>query len=92
MNDATRQHLAERARSMAVWSGLLADRLSPESGVLDVDESNSLADRIDEAHAEICDHLAVEPGGKGAEAQGSRGADERQPAGCCWSPTEEGQG
>lgn len=87
MNDATRQHLAERARSMAVWSGLLADRLSPESGVLDVDESNSLADRIDEAHAEICDHLGVEPG---AEEQRRSEANERQPAGC-WSPTEEGQ-
>jgi len=62
VNDTTRQHLTDLARRMEVWSGLLAYRLLPASGVLDVDECNDLADRINEAHAEICDHLAVERG------------------------------
>ena len=60
MDKATRQRLARLARQIKVWADLLAYQLSPASGELNVAVCNTLADRINEAHAEICDHLAME--------------------------------
>jgi len=61
LDKATRQRLARLARQMSVDANLLASHLSsPHRGQLNVDVCNTLADRINEAHAEICDHLAME--------------------------------
>jgi hypothetical protein len=62
MNELTRIKLGRLAVQIARDAEVLAELLQPQAGDLSISQANELVSRIDEAHATICDYLAVEEG------------------------------